>query len=103
MDWVVLGRYTGFCKSEWCQSSQSTYERIVDWTGKPPLVFIRTDINYLDKNEHRISRGAQHHDMHYVQFVWWKQKKGENGESIIFAQDINTPSFCPVFAAIQLI
>ena len=75
MDWVVLGRYTGFRKSEWCQSSQSTYESIKEWPGKPPLAFIITDITYLDKNERRLPRGANQRDIHYVRLVWQKQKK----------------------------
>ena len=103
MDWVVLGRYTGFRKSEWCQSSQSTYESIKEWPGKPPLAFIITDITYLDKNERRLPRGANQRDIHYVRLVWRKQKNDENGEAITFARDTDNPSFCPVLATIRII
>ncbi len=27
-NWIVLGHYSGFCASEWCQTSQQTYKRI---------------------------------------------------------------------------
>ncbi|KAL7528811.1 LOW QUALITY PROTEIN: hypothetical protein ACHAWF_002717, partial [Thalassiosira exigua] len=54
VDWVLLGRYAGFCKSEWCQSSQTTFKRIGSWRDKPPLAFILADFTFFDKYERRI-------------------------------------------------
>ena len=103
LDWLILGRYSGFRKSEWCQSSMSTFETITDWPGQPPLAFIFSDFRYLDRNEGRLPYDAPHSEIWYVEILWRKQKNGNNGESKKFARDNNKPRFCPVRAAIRII
>ena len=103
LDWVIVGRYTGFRKSEWCQSSQKKYEVILEWPGQPPLAIIATDIHYLGENEQRLSHTAKAGDVHYVKFFWRKQKNGANGESKIFARDKELPALCPVLATIRIV
>merc|ERR1712127_297465 len=46
VDWILLGRYTGFRASEWCQKTLNTYARI-DWLGQPSLAFTRLDFQFL--------------------------------------------------------
>ena len=45
----VLRHYTGFRKSERCQSTQSKYECIKDWPGQLPLSLIFSDWIFFDK------------------------------------------------------
>ena len=66
IDWIILDRYAGLCKSECCQSSQSNYEVITEWTGQPPLKFIFYDFSYLDRNEGRLPHDAPHSEIRYV-------------------------------------
>jgi hypothetical protein len=41
-DWSLLGRYTGFRKSEWCQDSPRSFSRITDplWGDKPDSIAV---------------------------------------------------------------
>ena len=74
LDWVILGRYTGFRKSEWCQSSLSKFAVIEDWPGRPPLAFILSDFRYLGRNEDCLPHDAPPDDIWYVEILWRKQK-----------------------------
>ena len=105
VDWIILGRYTGFRRSEWCQTSQSKYERIKSWPGRPSLAFIRQDFTFLGKNEELLD--PSHADfswsmVYYVKITWRKQKNKRNNQSITYARDNITPKFCPVEAAIRI-
>ena len=104
VDWLILGRYTGFRKSEWCQSTQSKFDCIEDWPGQPPLAFIISDFQFLDKNKRRIpwSRQISRVEVYYIIIRWRKQKNGENGEEITFARDESQPDFCPILAALRI-
>ena len=51
VDWFILGRYTGFRKSEWCQSRQTVFERVTHWPEQPALATIESDFEFLDINE----------------------------------------------------
>ena len=104
VDWLILGRYAGFRKSEWCQSSQTSFERIEEWPGQPPLAFIISDITFMDKNKRRIrfNSTTSHDDVFYITIRWRKQKNGENGEEITFARDLEKPEVCPVLATLRI-
>ena len=105
VDWLILGRYTGFRQSEWCQTSQSSFKRIEEWPGQPPLAFIMSDIIFMDKNKRRINltSSTSHDDVFYIAIRWRKQKNGENGEEITFARDLANPAFCPVLATLRIV
>ena len=109
VDWTILGRYTGFRKSEFCQSSQHSYTRIDDWPHRPPLAFIEDDFTFLGSIEQIISTttlsdfDAILKHVHYVRIRWRKQKNNQNGEEITFARDDDKPNVCPVRAAIRII
>ena len=101
-DWMVLGRYAGYRRSEWCQTTKTTYERLVDWPGKPAKAFIKEDFIFLTKTKRRllgaVSRFRQ--QAQYVRITWRYQKNGDHGQDITFARDAKNPEFCPVEAAL---
>jgi hypothetical protein len=111
VDWTILGRYAGFRKSEWCQSSKSDYARIEHWpTPQPPLAFIASDMVFLGHREERVRTTPRSTDMQslltligYVEICWRHQKNNQNGEKISFARDDDKPDFCPVRAALRII
>jgi len=103
LDWMIVGRYSGFRKSEWCQSSQTSYEIISDWPGQPPLAILESDVHYLGENEQKLPHTARASEVHFVKFFWRKQKNGANGESKIFARVKEDPDLCPVLATIRII
>ena len=105
VDWLVLGRYTGHRKSEWCNDSQSKYEKIDHWPGQPALAFIHSDFTFLDKYERtaEVTLTTNPTDIHYVNIQWRKQKNGDNGAEITFGSDYKNPPFCPVQAAVSIV
>ena len=105
VDWLVLGRYTGFRKSEWCNTSQSTYDKIENWPGQPALAFVSSDFTFLDKYERTfpVTQTTNPADIHYVKIRWRKQKNGDNGDDITFGSDYKQPLFCPVRAAVSIV
>ena len=54
-DWSLLGRYTGFRNSEWCQDSPRTYARISDplWGDRPDSVALIAK-DFMLKDAHGI-------------------------------------------------
>ncbi|EJK69324.1 hypothetical protein THAOC_09426, partial [Thalassiosira oceanica] len=55
-DWILLGRYTGFRRSEWCQTRMFSYQRLDDWPGRQPAeAFIKADFVFLDKRKRRLT------------------------------------------------
>ena len=103
IDWIKLGRYGGFRKEEWCQSSQSKFAVIHDWPGKPTKAFTWGDLTFFDRHKRRLS----HHELtetnvFYVRIRWRKQKNKDNGQEITYALDRDLPDFCPVLAALRI-
>lgn len=105
IDWLILGRYTGFRQSEWCQTSQSTYKKIENWPGQPPMAMILSDFVFLDKNERRINvnKRTRPSEVHYIRIRWRHQKNQDHGEEITFGRDLERPNFCPVLAALRIV
>jgi len=102
VDWTVLGRYTGFRKSEWCQSTRTKYARIAEWIGTPAEALIGADIKFLGHNDERLEHNPSFSDIKTVVITWRKQKNKENGQEIPFERDDNLPDLCPVRAAFRI-
>ena len=102
-DWIILGRYTGFRSSEWCQITQSSYARIDKWPGTPSLAFTRDDFTFSGTDERQLNDDDICHldfaHIHHLKLRWRKQKNNENGQKIDFACDNANPDYCPVRAA----
>ena len=93
LDWIILGRYNGARRGEWCQTTQTTYRRTRDtlpcWPTDEAQAFIAADFVFLDHRGAVLSardarRGKK---VHYVTIEWCYQKNGEHGQKITFALD----------------
>lgn len=105
IDWIILGRYTGFRRSEWCQTSATKFARKEDVPGRPPEAIILGDLVYLDKDERVLDPTNKRFCasvVEYVQITWRWQKNNDNGEKITYARDRALPSLCPVLAALRI-
>ena len=104
VDWTILGRYTGFRCSEWCQAKQKEYEPIEGWPGHQAKAFILADFVFLGKNDDIIPdpSAVDSQTIHFVRLRWRWQKNMDNGQMIPFARDDGNPSFCPVRAALRI-
>ena len=108
-DWIVVGRYTGASRAEWCQKSQTTFQTIRDvlpeWPTDEAQAFLAKDFVFLDRHGRRLSkrearRGTK---VHYVVITWRYQKNLDHGQEITYARDRKNKTFCPVAAMIRII
>ena len=103
VDWIIIGRYSGFRSSEWCQESQNKYARIADWPGNPSMAVTRNDFGHLDKHERKIHEDKlSSTETEYLDILWRHQKNGDNGQRIVFARDKNNKKYCIVEAALRI-
>ena len=108
-DWIVVGRYTGARRAEWCQTSRTTFQPIKkvmpEWPTDEAQAFLYEDFVFLDHNGKRLGRRAARRGtkVHYVVIKWRYQKNGEHGQEITYARDRKNTTFCPVRAIIRII
>jgi hypothetical protein len=103
-DWILLGRYAGFRRCEWCQVTQAKYERILTWPGNPAYAFIPSDFTFFGENERTLTQ-EDILDINIIDTLrirWRKQKNKDNGQIITFRRDTTNPALCPVKAAYRI-
>ena len=103
-DWVLLGRYTGFRRSEWCQTRLSVYDTIEEWPGHVAQAFLFRDFTFLDAGERTVPLTPETDidRIRYVRIVWRWQKNRQNDEKRTFGRNVPDPRFCPVLAAVRI-
>ena len=103
-DWTNLGRYTGFRRSEWCQKTQTVFQKIEDWEGQPAQAMILEDFEFYGPGGRRIYDMSRvtWKDIDMIKIRWRKQKNGNNGQTITYKRDYKNPDFCPVRAAYNI-
>jgi hypothetical protein len=83
MDWIALGCYTGFRKSEWCSDNHNSYTTIGDpnWGDRPnALPIIAEDFSFASATRHHF------HDINatpddaitFMSLCFCKQKNNDN-------------------------
>lgn len=98
-DWIALGRYTGFRRSEWAQSRKNSYERVSPDVDEAKAL-IASDLLFFDSRGHLIEKAAPlRATLYRVDIRWRCQKNGDNGQVISFWRDDVNPIWCPVCAA----
>ena len=102
VDWILLGRYTGFRASEWSQKTQTRYDRI-DWPGLPSRAMTRLDFNFLGHNE-RYLNPSEFDDtvICYLVITWRIQKNRMNGQQVTFGDDLTNPRYSATRAALRI-
>ena len=99
-DWLALGRYTGFRKSEWAQTNKHTYETITSVASRPARAVIASDFVFYDDAGHLVPQSTTSLSTPTrVDIRWRFQKNGDNGQIVTFCQDSVHPAWCPVLAA----
>ena len=102
VDWIVIGRNTGYRSSEWCQSSKGDYARIQNWPGRPSLAATRSDFTFLGSGERRLTHTHELTPARatHLTCLWRSQKNGDNGQEVTFAGDPRNPKYCIVEAVL---
>ena len=104
LDWIILGRYTGFRQAEWCQTSQVVAYTTpsLAHTTPEPLAFLPSDFVLFDPNECPCTNLLDE-QVDAVEITWRFQKNGNNGERIPYKRDYDNPQLCPVSAAARIL
>ena len=93
VDWIILGRYTGFRAGEWSQTTLTKYARIDHWPGQPSKAMTRLDFTFLGDLERVFSDDKlSTHLVRYLTVTWRWQKNGQNGQKVTFADDPRSPA-----------
>ena len=108
-DWIVVGRYNGARRAEWCQRTQTKFQTIREtmpsWPTEEAQAFLIEDFVFLDSHGKILSarntrRGRL---VHYVIIKWRYQKNMDHGQEITYARDRKNATFCPVEALVRII
>jgi hypothetical protein len=98
-DWLGIGRYTGFRRSEWAQERKHSYKTVVELNAEARAM-IDGDWLFFDERGYLLDKSkARESDVFKVNITWRYQKNGNNGEVISFWRDDVDPRWCPVRAA----
>ena len=104
LDFVILGRLTGFRLGEFGQKTQKN----IDKHQLPNGTFItkalcRRDFVFKDKRGNTIVDPESNNERVYsVRITWRVQKNRRNGQTITWVRDEKNPSLCPVAAALRI-
>ena len=115
IEWLLLARWVGPRKSEWCSDSPTTYKTIDDeyWGDRPnALPFIFEDFTFTDSAGREVvisdSLAMDAHapipsNIAYLKLMVRKQKNDDNYQQLTYARTYNDPRLCPVSAAFRIV
>ena len=108
IDWIVLGCYTGFRKSEWCSDHQDSFDTINDpnWGDHTmALPVIAKDFGSSTKTSHRIRDLTSTPDdtIMFTSLCIRKQKNNDNGHMLMYRHHTDSSWMCPTQAGLNII
>ena len=115
IEWLLLARWVGPRKSEWCSDSPTQYKTIDDefWGDRPnALPFIFDDFVFLDSGGRVIpitsalsdkADAAMPSNFAYLKLRVRKQKNNDNYQHITYSRIYKHPTYCPVRAAFRIV
>jgi len=97
LDWIKLGLYTGFRRSEWCQTSLTSYERVEELAHRPARALIASDLTLLGKHQRKFTNVStiRPDQVEHLKLKFRHQKNGDHGEENIYSKDTSQPNYCP--------
>ena len=107
-DWSLLGRYTGFRKSEWCQDSPHSYARITDplWGDRPDSVALIAE-DFILKDAHGVrvivSPSTKPTDVQHAEMRIRYQKNQDNYQVLTYSASPSSPDTCPIRAILRIL
>ena len=107
IDWIILGCYTGFCKSEWCSDHHKTFNTIDDpnWGNCPmALPIIADDFGFSTEKGQHIHDLASTLDntIAVTSLCIQKQKKNDNGQTLTYQHCTNSSWMCPMQTSLNI-
>lgn len=95
-DWFKWSRYGGPRRSEWCQTTKTTFECCDKGPMNEPAAFTYDDICFFD-SEGRLLDPRYHSfsAVYYAEVCWRWQKNDANGEKIKYYRHRTNTRWCP--------
>jgi hypothetical protein len=99
-DWISLGCYTGFQKSEWCSDNHKLYTTINDtnWGDRPnALPIIAEDFSFASVTGccvHSVHT-MPNNDITFTTLCFRKQKNNDNGQTLTYRRHSDSHWMCP--------
>ena len=114
IEWLLLARWVGPRKSEWCSDSPTKYKVIDDeyWDGPDALPFIFNDFVFLTADGQKIQitkdmwsnpTATMPSNFAYLVLRVRKQKNNDNYQKLTYARIYKSPLLCPVRAAFRIV
>ena len=97
-DWAAWSRYSGPRRSEWCQTSQTKYERAESGKNDEALAISFDDILFYDKHDRLVNLAAPFVQVSYSTVEWRFQKNNDNGEIVKYYANPLSTKWCPAYA-----
>ena len=107
-DWIILGAYTGFQKSEWCNNYPVDFERITNpqWgTCATSLAIIADKFRFTTATGSCFDniRHIADTDIVFTIVCICKQKNNDNGQQLTYQRRSGSTWMCPTQASIDII
>lgn len=107
VDWITLGCYTGFRKSEWCSDHHDSFATINDpqWGHRPStLSVIASDFAFTTISGRRLheTESAPDHEVVFSSLCFRKQKNNDNGQLLTYRRRSDSNWMCPVQASLNI-
>jgi hypothetical protein len=107
-DWIALGCYTSFRKSEWCSDNHNSFATINDpnWGDRPDaLPIITEDFSFASVSVRCV------HDVHttpddditFTTLCFRKQKNNDNGQTLTYRHHSDSHWMCPTQASLNIV
>jgi hypothetical protein len=100
-DWIALGCYTGFRKSEWCSDNHNLYTTIdnPNWGDRPnALPIIAEDFSFTSATGQHVHEADATPDeaITFTSLFFCKQKNNDNGQSLTYQHGLDSHWMCPM-------
>jgi hypothetical protein len=107
-DWIALGYYTGFQKSEWCSDNHEVYATIDDpnWGNRPnALPIIAKDFSFASATGRRVHDVDATADeaITFTSLCFRRQKNNDNGQTLTYWHRSDSHWMCPTKASLNIV
>lgn len=93
-DWLAFSRYAGPRRSEWCQTTKTKYEMVINGPSEA-RAFIFGDFEFFDASECQLEVATSNFEDVLVSSSTWRfQKNGDHGEKRRYYRDDVNPRWC---------
>jgi len=107
-NWIILGSYTGFRKSEWCSDHHDSFTTINDpnWGDHPTaLPVIVGDFTFSSSTGCRVYNLSMFADtdVAFTNLCFHKQKNNDNGQTLTYRCQSGNNWMCPTQASLNIV